>query len=372
MDLLIAEPLEAPVLQWLQARHRVDYSPTLAQDARALRQSLFNVRAALLPASVRVDAQLLAFAPLLRVVARLGVGLENLDLDACARAGVEAVRGTGATAAAEAEFLLGAMLALRRGLDPQLPRPAMPRELASATVGLVGLAPASRPLAALLSGFGSRLIGYDPSVHATDLLWGRWRVEPLPLRALLEGADLVCVQLPWYSRYRGLLGERQLAYCKPQQLLVSTAHAGVFDIDALAQALRSGRIAAAWLDSLDRGLLEPEQALHGVPNLVTTPRIAGRTVEARERALWTVAQRLDELLTSAPSGPRDRPGSGPVSGPAPFDEPVDALPQPEATEAEGLPEGPATLPASPAEAATARPEPSTDAPAAPAPDPASR
>ncbi len=352
MDLLIAEPLEPPVLHWLHARHRVEYAPALAQDARALRQSLFNVRAALLPASVRVDAQLLAFAPLLRVVARLGVGLENLDLDACACAGVEAVRGVGATAAAEAEFLLGAMLTLRRGLDPQLPRPALPRELASATVGLIGLAPASRPLAALLSGFGARLVGYDPSVHATDLLWGRWRVEPLALRALLESADVVCVQLPWYSRYHGLLGERQLAHCKPQQLLISTAHAAVFDIEALAQALRSGRIAAAWLDSLDRALLEPERALHGVPNLVTTPRIAGRTVEARERAVWAVAQRLDELLTSAPSGPRDRPGSGPVSGPTPFDEPVDSapLPQPEATEL----------------------TPSTDAPVGPAADPASR
>ncbi|RZT95355.1 NAD(P)-dependent oxidoreductase [Rivibacter subsaxonicus] len=359
MDLLIAEPIEAPVLQWLESRHRVQYAPELAHDARALRQSLFNVRAALLPSTVRVDEQLLAFAPVLSVVARVGVGLENLDVEACVRAGVEVVRGAGATAAAEAEFLLGAVLALLRGIDPHLPRPPVPRELAGATVGLIGLAPASRPLSAMLSGFGSRLVGYDPSVHASDQLWGRWRVEPLPLQELLQSADAVCVQLPWYSRYQGLIGERHLGHCKPQQLIVSTSHAALFELEALAQALRSGRVAAAWLDSIDLGLFEPGRPLCGVPNLVTTARLAGRTVEARERAVWTVAQQLDELLSQTTPGPRERRGGGPVSGPMPFEGAAGAaaepLPVPEARELRASVD-----------------EPPTDAPAASGPAPGSR
>lgn len=343
MDLLIAESIEAPVLQWLEARHRVLYTPELAHDPRTLRQSLFNVRAALLPNTIRVDEQLLAFAPLLSTVARIGVGLENLDMEACVRAGVKVVRGAGATAAAEAEFLLGAVLALLRGVDPHLPRPSVPRELAGATVGLVGLAPASRPLSAMLSGFGSRLVGYDPSVHASDRLWGRWRVEALPLQELLQSADAVCVQLPWYSRYQGLIGERHLAYCKPQQLIVSTSHAGLFDLEALAQALRSGRVAATWLDSIDLGLFEPGRPLCGVPNLVTTPRLAGRTVEARERAVWAVAQQLDELLSLSTHGPRERCGGGPVSGAMPLEGSTDAVPVPQTRESragiEALPTG---------------------------------
>lgn len=322
MDLLIAEPMEAEVLQWLQARHRVRYAPELARDPRAIRQTLFNVRTAMLPPSLRVDEETLSFAPMLRAVGRIGTGLENIDIDACARAGVELVRGNASTAPAEAEFLVGALIALLRP-GMLAGREGGGRELASATVGLVGLAPAARSIAALLSGFGSRLIGYEPTLHATDALWGRWRIEPTGLRELLETADAVCVQLPFYSRYQGLLGDRYLPHGKPGQVLISTSHSALFDEAALAKALRSGRLAGAWLDSVSPGLLDEGRPLHGVANLHTTSRLAGYTQESRVRSVWAVAQRLDEVLSQTPPVARESrsqvpPLNGPVSMPGPL------------------------------------------------------
>ena len=85
-----------------------------------------------------------------------------------------------------------------------------------------------------------RVVGYDPSLHASDSVWERWRVEPLGLRELLEQADAVCVQLSYFSRYQGLLGERFLPFCKPNQVIVSIAHSALFDEAALAEALGSG------------------------------------------------------------------------------------------------------------------------------------
>ena len=352
MDLLIVEPIESEVLHWLQQRHQVRYAPELARDPRRFRQNLFNVRAAVLPPQLRVDAETLSFAPLLRAVGRVGPGLENIDIDACVRAGIELVRGTAATAPAEAEFLIGGIINLLRP-GAMGGRIGAGRELASATVGLVGLAPAARSLSALLSGFGSRLVGYDPTLHASDVLWGRWRIEPMGLRELLESADAVCVQLPYYSRYQGLLGERYLPQCKPGQVLISTSHSALFDEAALALALRSGRLAAAWLDSVEPGLLDEGRPLHSAPNLHTSSRLAGYTQESRVRSVWTVAQRLDEILghtppvarefrTSAngPLGPAAVPPrqQGPVSGPAPFEPTAgdaaqsDALPLPEVTD----------------------------------------
>ena len=300
MDLLIIEPLEAEVMQWLEARYALRYAPELADDPRAFRQALYNVRALIVPPSVTIDAQALHYAPVLRAVGRASAGAENIDLDACARARVEVVRGLTATAQAEAEFMIGALLSLLRrvpvvGSDGML----VGRELGAATVGLVGMAPAARSKAQMLAGFGSRMVGYDPALHATDSVFERWRVRPLGLRELLEQSDAVCIQLTYFSRYHGLLGERFLPFCKPDQVIVSIAHSALFNEASLAAVLNTGRIAAAWLDSLEPGALDEGRPLHGIENLQITPRVASTTRESRLRSAWAVARRIDEMLSAA-------------------------------------------------------------------------
>ena len=305
MDVLIVEPLEPEVMQWLVERHAVRYAPELARDPRAFRQALFNVRALVIPPSVALDAQAMHYAPVLRAVGRVSSGAENIDLDACARAGVEVVRSVTATAAAEAEFMVGALLAmLRRVPVVNAEGLLVGRELGGSTIGLIGMSPAARPLAQLLAAFGSRVVGYDPSVHASDGVWARWRVEPLALRELMEQSDGVCVQLAYFSRYHGLLGERFLPFCKPNQVLVSIAHSSLFDESALAEVLTSGRMAAAWFDSLEPGALDPGRPLNDVDALQVTPRVASTTRESRIRSAWAVARRIDELLTGSPGASR--------------------------------------------------------------------
>ena len=306
MDLLIVESIEEDVVRWLDARHSVRYEPALAQDPRAFRQALYNVRALVLPPSIAIDPQALHYAPVLRAVGRVSSGAENIDLDACARAGVEVVRSATATAQAEAEFVIGALLSLLRrvpvvGSDGML----VGRELGAATVGLVGMSPAARSMAQLLSAFGARINGYDPSLHASDSVWERWRVKPLGLRELLETSDAVCVQLSYFSRYHGLLGERFLPFCKPNQVIVSIAHSGLFDEAALADAMGSGRIAAAWFDSLEPGALDEGRPLAGIDTLQVTPRVASTTRESRLRSAWAVARRIDEILTLTPAAQRE-------------------------------------------------------------------
>jgi phosphoglycerate dehydrogenase-like enzyme len=306
MDVLILEPLEAEVMQWLNGRHSVRYAPELVRDQREFRQSLFNVRSVVLPSSVPIDSATLHYAPVLRAVGRVSGGSENIDIDACARAGVEVVRSLTATAQAEAEFMIGALLSLLRrvpveGTDGML----VGRELGACTVGLIGMPPAAKAMVAMLSGFGSRVVGYDPALHASDGLWNRWRVAPLGLRELLEASDAVCVQLSYFSRYHGLLGERFLPFCKPSQVIVSVAHSGVFNERALADVLISGRVAAAWLDSVEPGLLDDGRPLRGMDSLQITPRVASTTRESRLRSAWSVARRIDELLSFTPGAPRE-------------------------------------------------------------------
>ena len=306
MDLLIVDTLEAEVMQWLRARHRVTHAPELALDPRGFRKALYSVRAAIVPPTVTIDNQALHHAPVLQAVGRVSAGAENIDLEACSRADVEVVRSPTATAHAEAEFMIGALLSmLRRVPVPGSDGVPIGRELGGATVGLVGMAPAARSMATLLAAFGSKVAGYDPSLHASDPVWERWHVEPLSLRKLMMQCDAVCVQLNYFSRYHGLLGDRFLSFCKPHQVLVSTAHSGLFDEAALASALVSGRLAAVWLDSLEPGALDEGRPLHGIETLQVTPRVASTTRESRQRSAWAVARRIDELLEAPASAPAD-------------------------------------------------------------------
>ena len=322
MDVLIVEPLEPEVMQWLGERHAVRYAPELARDPRALRQALFNIRALIIPPSVALDAQVLHYAPVLRAVGRLSAGAENIDMDACGRAGVEVVRSVTASAVAEAEFMVGALLAmLRRVPVVNAEGLLVGRELGGATIGLIGMVPAARALAQLLAAFGSRVVGYDPSVHASDNVWSRWRVEPVPLRELMELSDGVCVQLAYFTRYQGLIGERFLPFCKPNQVLVSLAHSSMFDEPALAEVLATGRMAAAWFDSMEPGALDPGRPLHDIDTLQITPRVASTTRESRIRSAWAVARRIDELLTAA-SAPQ-RPDFKSTAPDVPLDLPAD-------------------------------------------------
>ena len=310
MDLMIVEPLDPEVVQWLEVRYRVHHAPELARDALALRKLIVPMRAIIVPPAVAVDQALLRAAPRLVAVGRLSSGAENVDLEACNRAGVEIVRPADVSARAEAEFAIGALLQLLRRVPVVNAEGLLVgREMGSVQVGLVGMTPSARPLAQLLTAFGAQVVGYDPSLSAFDPLWTGWGVRALPLRELFEQCEAVCVLLTYFTRYRGLIGERFLAGCRQDQVLVSLAHSDVFDEAALARALASGRMVAAWFDSLEPGALDPGRPLHRVPNIQVTPRVAGTTRESRLRGAWAVARRIDELL----SAPLARPGFRPTA-----------------------------------------------------------
>lgn len=307
MTVLILEPLEADVVQWLAERHDARFAPELVGDTEALAASLRGVRALIAPPEVTVDAELLRRARGLRAIGRASGGADNIDAEACRKAGVEVVRSQASTAGAEAEFAIGALLNLLRrvpieGSDGL----KVGRELGCSTIGLIGLAPAARVTTQLLQAFGTRVLGYDPSLHPNDGIWARWGIEVVGLSELMEQADGVVLMLPYYERYRGLLGERQLEAARPGQVLVSLSQSGLVDELALARALRTGKLRAAWFDCLEPGWLESGRPLHGIGSLQVTPRLAGTTRESRVRAAWAVARAIDELL----GGPTQAKGLG--------------------------------------------------------------
>ncbi|MFW5330782.1 NAD(P)-dependent oxidoreductase [Hydrogenophaga sp. ZJX-1] len=313
MEVLLIDPLVPEALGWLRERYEVAFRPELADDAVALRNTVYKTRAIVLPPHVVVSQEFLDFAPKLQLVARMQISSDNTDLDACARRQVRVVQARSATVRSNAEYLLyGLLMLYRRGmisalLGRQIAQVRMGRELAGSTVGLLGLAPVAHTLAPMLKGLGVRLLGYDPAVHHAAPIWAKLGVEPVPLNELLERSDAVSLQVVYASRFRGWINERLLNHCKPGQLWVGVSRSSLFDPEALALALTDGRIDACLLDGANPAFAVEGTPLYNVPNLHLTPRLGSHTREAKLRASWYVSHRIHETLSPATAKAESRP-----------------------------------------------------------------
>ena len=303
MDILLVEQLASEARAWLEGLHSVQSRPELGGDASALRKAIYKTQAVVLPRKVVVTREFLDFAPLLKAVARVHLGTDNTDLEACRDRRVRVIHATTANVRSNAEYLLAALLLLyRRGIGSSLAgdRHAdvrIGRELNGSVVGILGLAPTAHTFALMLHALGAKLIGYDPAVHHTAPIWSRLHVRPVSLHELMAHSDAVSVQVMYASRYRGFINDKVLAHCKRGQVWAVISRSDLFESQALAKALVDGRIEACMMDGAEAGFASTGSPLHDLPNLMITPRLGSHTREARLRSSWYVAHRIHETLT---------------------------------------------------------------------------
>ena len=331
MDILLVERLIPEAQAWLESRHSVENRPDLAADPSALRKSIYKAQAIVLPRKVVVTKEFLDFAPRLRALARIHVGTDNTDLEACRDRNVRVIQATTANVRSNAEYLLAGLLMLfRRGIGSSLmgDRHAeirIGRELNGSVVGIFGLAPTAHTLALMLHSLGANLIGYDPAVHNTAPIWQRLHIQPVSASELMSHSDAVSVQMMYASRYQHLINDKLLAHCKPGQVWVGISRSHVFDPAAFARALTDGRIDAAMLDGAESGFASRGTPLHELNNLYLTPRLGSHTRESRLRASWYVAHRLHETLAGPARPPASNTNFGElVSTPMELDAPTTA------------------------------------------------
>jgi (S)-sulfolactate dehydrogenase len=304
--IVISEFMDPPAVEALRGRFEVDYRPRLVDDPAALSAALGQAQGWIVRNRTQVRGPLLTAAPRLRVVGRLGVGLDNIDLAACEARGVRVIPATGANAQAVAEYVVAVSLMLLRGAyhasaevaSGRWPRATLSegREAGGKAMGIVGFGSIGRATAAKAAALGMRILGHDPQVPAGDPAWREAGAEPLGLDALLAGSDVVSLHVPLVPATRGLLGAERLGRMKRGAILVNTARGGIVDEAALAAALREGRLGGAALDVFDTEPLAAGSPLAGAPRLILTPHIAGVTQESNERVSSLIASRVAEAL----------------------------------------------------------------------------
>lgn len=307
MHVLISEFMDAPAVDALRQRFDVRYAPDLVEQRDDLLRAAGQADALIVRNRSQVDAALLAAAPRLRAVGRLGVGLDNIDLPGCAARGIQVVPVTGANARAVAEYVIGALLVLLRGAyaasaavaDGQWPRAALSQGLEAhgRTLGVVGFGGIGQLTARLAAGLGMRIVACDAALPAAHPAWAGCGATRLELDDLLAQADAVTLHVPLTAGTRHLLDAARIGAMRAGAVLVNTSRGGIVDEAALAAALRAGHLRGAALDVFEQEPLPAGGALAGAPNLILTPHIAGLTQEANTRVSDMVAAGVTIALT---------------------------------------------------------------------------
>ncbi len=317
MKIVITEFMDAPAVEALARRcnaYELVYDPKLVDDSGRLQAALGDAAALIVRNRTRVDAALLARAPRLSVVGRLGVGLDNIALDACAARGIAVIPATGANADAVAEYVIAAAMVLLRGAFAasgevaagEWPRVRLSagREVGGKMLGLVGFGDIGRRSARLAQALGMRTIACDPLIGANDPCWEATGTAARTLDALVAESDAISLHVPLVDATRGLFDARRIAAMRPGAVLINTARGGVVDEPALAQALRAGKIGGAAFDVFETEPLAAQPHWQGLSNVILTPHIAGVTAEANERVSALVADRVAQHLLGQGAGGR--------------------------------------------------------------------
>jgi len=265
-------------------------------DRAALLAALPDAAAVLIRSATHIDAEAIAVAKNLKVVARAGVGLDNVDLPAATAAGVMVVNAPTSNIISAAELTIGHILSLARHIPAAHASLAAGEwnrsrytgtELYEKTVGIIGLGRIGALIAARLQAFGVEIVAYDP--YVTDARAQQLGVRLLGLDELLATSDFVTIHMPKTPETTGMIGAKQLKAMKKTAYVVNVARGGLVDEKALAAALNTHEIAGAGLDVFTS---EPptDDSLTGLPNILVTPHLGASTDEAQEKAGVSVAR----------------------------------------------------------------------------------
>ncbi len=306
-DIVISEFIDTASVERLKTTYSVHRDDELWTRRDELGALLRDALAIILRNRTQLDAELLAKAPKLQVVGRLGVGLDNIDLAICKARGIAVCPAVGANAQAVAEYVIAAAMTLLRWaafsssgrlLHGEWPRQEMGegRELSGKTLGLIGFGAIGQGAAAKARCLGMATIASDSNLGDDHPAWRE--TARVGLQDLLGRADIVSLHCPLTPETRGLIGPAEIAAMKPGALLINTARGGIVDETALAAALRSGQLGGAALDVFDSEPMTAETAalFAGLPNLMLTPHIAGITVESNRRISAITVENVLKVL----------------------------------------------------------------------------
>lgn len=303
--ILITEKIaESGIEQLREAGHSVEVR--LALEPAELLEAVADCDALIVRSQTQVTEEVLLAARQMRIVARAGIGVDNVDTEAATRQGIVVVNAPQANAISAAEHTLGLILAQARHI-PQAHADLIAGnwnrsrfqgvELAEKTLGIVGFGQIGQLIAERAASFGMYIIAHDPYIPQEH--FRQLGAEPRALEEIIAEADFVTLHVAKTPETTGLVNAKLLAHAKPTLRVVNVSRGGIIDEGDLAEAIQSGQIAGAALDVFEEEPLT-DSPLFGLPGVVVTPHLGASTIEAQEKAGISVAKQVSNMLAGRP------------------------------------------------------------------------
>ncbi len=308
-DILVTEYLDPKVLDRLKAEFEIDYDKDLWQKPDELIERARGAAALIVRNQTQVRGKLLDEVNRLLCVGRLGVGLDNIDVDGCNQRNIKVFPATGANSDSVGELAIGGMFVMLRkayhatdaviaGTWPRMNM--MGAEVMGKRLGIVGFGNCGKALAWRAKGLRMSVTAYDPYIPATSPFWAEYGVEKAETLAdAISGADVVSIHVPLSDETRDMFDSAVIGKMKKTALLFNLARGGIVNEKDLVTALKAGTIAGAFVDVFDKEPLPADNIFKDVPNLMLTPHVGARTQEADDRVCNMIADAVTKELRAA-------------------------------------------------------------------------
>ena len=304
--ILITEFMDEDAINLLKNKYDVYYDISLAEDSNSLVKLINKMKALIVRNKTLVTRELIENAPNLTCVGRLGVGLDNIDLNACEEQNITVYPALGANSHSVAEYVICAsMMLLRKAYFKKNEMIAgnWPRQESSGsevygkTLGLIGFGDIAQKTRDLALGLGIKTVAYDPYLDKDSNVWKE--TKNLSLDNLLSISDIISLHIPLSKETKNLIDEKKLRLIKNSSVIINTSRGGIIDENSLAKLLKENKIGGAALDVFNKEPINKENAkkFEGLDNLILTPHIGGVTKESNERVSKMIAKKIDIHLS---------------------------------------------------------------------------
>ena len=304
--ILITEFMDESAVDLLKRKYNVYYDSSLAEDSNSLVKLINKMKALIVRNKTLVTRELIENAPNLTCVGRLGVGLDNIDLNACEEQNITVYPALGANSHSVAEYVICAsMLLLRKAYFKKNEMIAgnWPRQESSGsevygkTLGLIGFGDIAQKTRDLALGLGMKTVAYDPYLDKDSNVWKE--TKNLDLDNLLSISDIISLHIPLSKETKNLIDEQKLRLIKNSSVIINAARGGIINENQLAKLLKENKIGGAALDVFNEEPVNKDCAkkFEGINNLILTPHIGGVTKESNERVSEMIAKKIDIHLS---------------------------------------------------------------------------
>ena len=304
--ILITEFMDEDAVNLLKKKYDVYYDISLAEDSNSLVKLINKMKALIVRNKTLVTRELIENAPNLTCVGRLGVGLDNIDLNACEEQNITVYPALGANSHSVDEYVIcSSMLLLRKAYFKKNEMIAgnWPRQESSGsevygkTLGLIGFGDIAQKTRDLALGLGIKTVAYDPYLDKDSNLWKE--TKNLPLDNILSISDIISLHTPLSKETENLIDEKKLRLIKNSSVIINTSRGGIIDENSLAKLLKENKIGGAALDVFNKEPINKVNAkkFEGLDNIILTPHIGGVTKESNERVSKMIAKKIDIHLS---------------------------------------------------------------------------